>query len=71
MINLFINYLILFLIFYNFKIIISINCTFENKNEKEDFCGWELGNLWKTGNAVLVDSVNSVVHSSNGEIKRN
>uniref|UniRef100_A0A1I8BXT5 MAM domain-containing protein n=1 Tax=Meloidogyne hapla TaxID=6305 RepID=A0A1I8BXT5_MELHA len=64
--NLFIFFLIICQI--NFTLTTySINCTFEEIKEEENFCGWKPdSDIWKTGNAVLVDSVNSVIHSSSG-----
>uniref|UniRef100_A0A915LG02 MAM domain-containing protein n=1 Tax=Meloidogyne javanica TaxID=6303 RepID=A0A915LG02_MELJA len=64
------NLIIFYLIFcfqINFISTSSINCTFEKIKEEEDFCGWKPENsIWKTGNEVLVDSVNYVIHSSSG-----
>jgi hypothetical protein len=50
----------------------TIDCSFELKGENagnNGFCGWRPDNeggirIWHSGNAVLVDSVNSVVRSS-------
>ncbi|CAK5076234.1 unnamed protein product [Meloidogyne enterolobii] len=66
------NLIIFYLIFcfqINFIFNSSINCTFEKIKEEKDenFCGWKPeNNIWKTGNEVLVDSVNYVIHPSSG-----
>ena len=49
-----------------------VDCNFERTAENTlGFCGWRPDSengirIWHTGNAVLVDSVNSVVRSSSG-----